>query len=94
MRTGLRSSGRWRGVKVRRTAFPVLTFSSLVCADERELSSSLRSAPFHAVVLDSLIDEAAEIFKEYYQIEELGDPTIQAQVRQRLVALHAYLFRY
>lgn len=29
-----------------------------------------------------MIDEAAEIFKEYYQIEELGDPTIQAQVRQ------------
>lgn len=36
---------------------------------------------FYAAVLDSLIDEAAEIFKEYYQIEELGDPTIQAQVR-------------
>ncbi|GAA5868785.1 hypothetical protein JCM3774_003893 [Rhodotorula dairenensis] len=30
-------------------------------------------------VLDSLIDEAAEIFKEYYQIEEFGDPTIQSQ---------------
>ncbi|POY74018.1 hypothetical protein BMF94_2829 [Rhodotorula taiwanensis] len=30
-------------------------------------------------VLDSLIDEAAEIFKEYYQIEEFGDPTVQSQ---------------
>ncbi|BGP54723.1 hypothetical protein JCM8202_003228 [Rhodotorula sphaerocarpa] len=30
-------------------------------------------------VLDSLIDEAAQIFKDYYQIEEFGDPTVQSQ---------------
>ncbi|BGP47016.1 DNA-directed DNA polymerase alpha subunit pol12 [Rhodotorula kratochvilovae] len=30
-------------------------------------------------VLDNLIDEAAQIFKEYYGIEEFGDPGIQSQ---------------
>ncbi|GJN89906.1 hypothetical protein Rhopal_002895-T1 [Rhodotorula paludigena] len=30
-------------------------------------------------VLDGLIDEAAQIFKEYYGIEEFGDPGIQSQ---------------
>ncbi|TNY19944.1 DNA polymerase alpha/epsilon subunit B-domain-containing protein [Rhodotorula diobovata] len=30
-------------------------------------------------VLDTLIDEAAQIFKEYYSIEEFGDPSIQSQ---------------
>ncbi|GAA5936090.1 hypothetical protein JCM3775_003577 [Rhodotorula graminis] len=30
-------------------------------------------------VLDTLIDEAAQTFKEYYGIEEFGDPSIQSQ---------------
>ncbi|GAA5891975.1 hypothetical protein JCM5296_004649 [Sporobolomyces johnsonii] len=30
-------------------------------------------------VLDNLIDEAAQIFKEYYNIEEFGDPSVQSQ---------------
>ncbi|GAA6050009.1 hypothetical protein JCM3770_001911 [Rhodotorula araucariae] len=30
-------------------------------------------------VLDNLIDEAAQTFKEYYGIEEFGDPSIQSQ---------------
>lgn len=33
-----------------------------------------------AIVLDNSIDEAGEILKEYYRIEELGDPSIQTQV--------------
>lgn len=62
-------------------AFHALNLFHLICAEGSELSSFGASCLFHAAVLDSLIDEAAEIFKEYYQIEELGDPTIQAQVR-------------
>lgn len=37
---------------------------------------------FFPAVLDGLIDEAAQIFKEYYGIEEFGDPGIQSQVRR------------
>lgn len=32
-------------------------------------------------VLDNAIDEAAEVFKHNYGIEELGDPSVQSQVR-------------
>jgi DNA polymerase alpha subunit B len=32
-------------------------------------------------MLDSTIDEAAEILKNHYGIDELGDPSIQSQVR-------------
>ncbi|GAA5908020.1 hypothetical protein JCM6882_000201 [Rhodosporidiobolus microsporus] len=30
-------------------------------------------------VLDKIIDEAAEVFREYYSIEEFGDPSMQSQ---------------
>ncbi|GAA6004840.1 hypothetical protein JCM11491_002251 [Sporobolomyces phaffii] len=30
-------------------------------------------------VLDTLIDEAAETFRDYYQIDEFGDPSVQSQ---------------
>ncbi|GAA5950810.1 hypothetical protein JCM21900_002025 [Sporobolomyces salmonicolor] len=30
-------------------------------------------------VLDNLIDEAAQVFREYYNIEEFGDPSVQSQ---------------
>ena len=32
-------------------------------------------------MLDSAIDEAAEVLKHNYGIEELGDPSVQSQVR-------------
>lgn len=33
--------------------------------------------------LDASIDEAAEILREYYSIQEIGDPGAQSQVRGR-----------
>lgn len=56
-------------------------FASLCWSRRLVSSGSLRSWFRRRTVLDSLIDEAAEIFKEYYQIEEFGDPTVQSQVR-------------
>jgi hypothetical protein len=31
-------------------------------------------------VLDTLIDEAAQVFRDYYGIDEFGDPGVQSQV--------------
>lgn len=46
------------------------------------LGKPLPALTFYArAALDVSIDEAAEIFREYYGIDELGDPGIQAQVR-------------
>ena len=33
------------------------------------------------LVLDKTIDEAAEILRDYYSIDEYGDPSVQSQVR-------------
>lgn len=34
----------------------------------------------HCTVLDKIIDEGAEIFRQYYEVEEFGDPSMQSQV--------------